>query len=100
MTTLRPPSVRILAAIPPPAPEPMMQTSQVLGERITCMPGRLLGTGLVADGGDVRVAEAAQAVVPVLLGTRLDLAIWDGHGNAVPLHYWLKDGEASTVRLF
>src|SRR5437899_2580671 len=31
----KPPSVRIFAAIPPPAPEPMMQTSYCFGERIT-----------------------------------------------------------------
>src|ERR1700730_10504570 len=35
MTTFRPPSVSTLAAVPPPAPEPMMQTSYTLGERIT-----------------------------------------------------------------
>src|SRR6266478_2727014 len=31
----RPPSVRIFAAMPPPAPEPMMQTSYCFCERIT-----------------------------------------------------------------
>src|SRR6266851_8829560 len=35
-TQFRPPSVRILAAMPPPAPEPIMQTSYCFGERITC----------------------------------------------------------------
>src|ERR1700722_9993165 len=35
MTTFKPPSVSTLAAVPPPAPEPMMQTSYTLGERIT-----------------------------------------------------------------
>ena len=34
-TQFRPPSVRIFAAIPPPAPEPIMQTSYCFGERIT-----------------------------------------------------------------
>src|SRR5882762_2141617 len=34
-TQFRPPSVRIFAATPPPAPEPMMQTSYCFGERIT-----------------------------------------------------------------
>src|SRR5258708_24179264 len=34
-TQLRPPSVRIFAAMPPPAPEPIMQTSYCFGERIT-----------------------------------------------------------------
>src|SRR5216684_4157072 len=33
-TQFRPPSVRIFAAMPTPAPEPMMQTSYCLGERI------------------------------------------------------------------
>src|ERR1700760_1199649 len=36
ITTFRPPSVSTLAAVPPPAPDPMMQTSNTFGERITC----------------------------------------------------------------
>src|SRR5271170_7591411 len=35
MTTFKPPSVRTLAAVPPPAPEPIMQTSYTLGDRVT-----------------------------------------------------------------
>src|SRR5229473_3769376 len=34
-TQFRPPSVRTFAAMPPPAPEPMMHTSYCFGERIT-----------------------------------------------------------------
>src|SRR5260370_29451567 len=34
-TQLRPPSVRTFAAMPPPAPEPIMHTSYCFGERIT-----------------------------------------------------------------
>src|SRR5713226_7250855 len=34
-TQFSPPSVRIFAAMPPPAPEPIMQTSYCFGERIT-----------------------------------------------------------------
>src|SRR6201992_1076020 len=35
MTTFKPPSVRTFAAVPPPAPEPIMQTSYTLGDRVT-----------------------------------------------------------------
>src|ERR1700722_11361176 len=35
MTTFKPPSVRTFAAGPPPAPEPIMQTSYTLGDRVT-----------------------------------------------------------------
>src|SRR6266849_3503868 len=34
-TQFKPPSARTFAAMPPPAPEPMMQTSYCFGERIT-----------------------------------------------------------------
>src|SRR6202042_1443819 len=36
MTTFSPPSVSTLAAVPPPAPDPMMQTSYSFGELTTC----------------------------------------------------------------
>src|SRR5271163_3296672 len=42
MATVRPPSVRTFAAMPPPAPEPITQTSYVLGERFTWAIGNTL----------------------------------------------------------